>query len=351
MEEDHNMVISADRIVYAEAKASRPRSVIMREGQIQDILDDVNACGDEEFRAFPGRTIAPCFCDYHMHVPSAANDRAGSMTSSLLRHGIVRAFDGGDRHGAGLDIRRYAGKVRISTAGYALYKKGGYGSYLGRPAETWEEARETIREFCESGADYLKVIQSGIYDPESDRITKGGFEQEELGKIVACARERGLGVFCHANGENAVREAVQAGVSAVIHGLDVAHETLSEMAQRDIAFIPTVNAFRSLRMRAKTEAARMNIERAVERHLSSVQMAFHLGVRLLPGSDSGPEWIPYGDAFIKELRMFLSAGIPYDAILRSAAVSPLSTGMPADFVVLKGLHVEHIMINGRFLLS
>ena len=344
------MIVRAERILCSEAETAAPTSLVIRGAMIQAISGDAFSSKGEEVFDYSGLTIAPCFCDYHMHAASADVGRFRHMTEMLLRHGIVRAYDGGDRQGAGLEVRKLPGKVGIKTAGYALYKKGGYGSHLGRPALAGEDAERTIHELCTSGIDYLKVIQSGIYDPESDIITKGGFEQDELKRIIACAREQGLAVFCHANGDQAVLEAVHAGASTVIHGLRVSLETLSLLAKRKIAFIPTVNAFRSLRLHAKSDAARLNIDRAVAGHLSTIERAFHLGVRLLPGSDSGPDTIPHGASYLEEMRMFLSAGIPYDYILQAVAASPLKAGIPADFVVLDGLTVQNVMLGGKFLL-
>ena len=81
--------------------------------------------------------------------------------------------------------------------------------------------------------------------------------------------------------------------------------------------------FRALLDIAQSDAARQNIEKTVDAHLSAVNRAFEHKVRVLPGSDSGPKFIPYGSSYIDELRLFLKAGIPSEDVIRSAAGSDL----------------------------
>jgi len=134
-----------------------------------------------------------------------------------------------------------------------------------------------------------------------------------------------------------------------VHGLYADDETFAEMAEKKVAFIPTVRAFQSLAAAAKTDAARQNIEKTVDAHLSALNRAFEKKVRVLPGSDSGPKFIPYGSAYIDELRLFLRAGIPFEDVIQSATTAILTEGTPANFVLLDGLSVEQVVFHGKFL--
>jgi len=87
-----------------------------------------------------------------------------------------------------------------------LYKAGSYGKYIRQCIANIEHARSVIEALISAGVDYIKIVHSGIYDPETDRITAGGFERSELGEMIAFARDEGLAVFCHANGARATRE-------------------------------------------------------------------------------------------------------------------------------------------------
>jgi imidazolonepropionase-like amidohydrolase len=238
-------------------------------------------------------------------------------------------------------------RLEVKTSGYAIYKKGRYGKFIGKGVGSFHDSRELIDQLCQRGVDYIKVINSGIFKAETAEVTPGGFEQKELVEIVTYAKKSGLAVFCHANGDQAAREAVEAGVSAIIHGLSVSDETLLMMSERKVSFIPTVNAFASLSLMTKDREMKTNISRAVETHLLAIKKAFDSGVKVLPGSDSGPKFIPYGKAYLAELRFFKKAGLSDEYILASAVDKPLTIGMKADFLALKGTELKKVFINGE----
>jgi imidazolonepropionase-like amidohydrolase len=323
----------------------------VKNGMIQSISDDLQRCSGDEIVDLADLTLSPCFCDYHLHFSERAKSMAESLGTLLLRFGINAAYEGGDKSLAGLAVKEsLKGKQGIMTSGYALYKKGGYGSAIGRGVDSEAEAFSAINDLLACHVDYIKIIHSGVYEPESGLISGGGFEATELTHIVDYAKESGLDVYCHANGIKAVKEAIDAGVSAIVHGLYSGDEIFAEMAEKKVAFIPTVHAFQSLLADAKSSVARWNIEKTVDLHLSAVSRAFEHKVRVLPGSDSGPTFIPYGSAYIKELRLFSRAGISIENIIRFATTAVLTEGGPADFVLLDGLSVKQVVFRGQFLL-
>lgn len=350
---DHkkHFIIKAKSILCSGMYSKKNCYLRVKDGIIQAVSDDIPDSSGNEIIDYSTLMLSPCFCDYHLHFSGQAKSAPESVGDLLLRYGIGKAYEGGDKKLAGLSVKEtLKGIPGIVTSGYALYKRGGYGSAIGRGVANLTDAVVAINELLSCHVDYIKIIHSGVYEPESGLISAGGFEATDLMRIVDSARERGLAVYCHANGDRAVRDAVAAGVTAVIHGLQVSDATLSAMADNDVAFIPTVHAFQSLLAIAKTGAARQNIAKTVDAHLSAVNKAFQQKVRVLPGSDSGPKFIPYGSAYIEELRLFLRAGIPFEDVLRSAATGMLTEGAPADFVLLDGMTVEHVVFRGQFLL-
>ena len=249
-----------------------------------------------------------------------------------------------------MDMKRLVhDRLEVITAGYAIYKKGTYGKFIGRGAEGLGEARGLIDNLRKQGVHYIKIINSGIFKPETATVTPGGFDKYELAEIARYAKELGLDIFCHANGAKKIHEAVSAGVSAVIHGLDVSDNTLAMMAEEGVSFIPTVNAFASLSGITSDREIQTNIARAVEGHLFTIKKAADMGVKVLPGSDSGPQSIAYGKAYHEELGLFKKAGLSDDYILSSAVAGKFMAGMKADFLVLKGTGIEKVFIAGKCL--
>jgi imidazolonepropionase-like amidohydrolase len=166
--------------------------------------------------------------------------------------------------------------------------------------------------------------------------------------MTAFVRDRGLAVFCHANGAGAVQEAVDLGAAAIVHGLHVSDETLSVMADKRVVFIPTLQAFQSLRSLAGSTASMRNLEQAVEGHLDAVGRAHAKGVKVAPGSDAGPRFIPYGTSYFDELRLLMMAGIPCEDVLRNASACALERDQPADLLILEDWEIRHVVRRGEF---
>ncbi len=342
--------IKADYIFNPASDDPVKRYILVNNGIIENISDSPPVYNGMRQLDFTGYAISPFFCDYHLHFSERALASSGKIAGTLLQNGINKVFEGGDCHLSGLEMKKLLrDKLEVKTAGYAIYKKGTYGKFIGRGVEGPGEARVLIDKLCEHGVDYIKIINSGIFKPETATVTPGGFEKKELAEIVGYARERGLDIFCHANGAGKIHDAVSAGVSVIIHGLYVSDETLAMMAEKKVGFIPTANAFAGLSGTTKGRAIQMNIDRAVEKHLPAIKKASDRGVKVLPGTDSGPHFIPYGKAYRSELRLFKNAGLPVERILSSACADQITEGMRADFLILDGLEIKKVFISGECL--
>lgn len=348
MHEQGYTIIAADSIFSDSVEFSHKKYLLLQNGIIKTASDTRPLHHTVQYLDFAGRCIAPLFCDYHLHFFEKAVNLPEEIAGTLLQCGIGKVLEGGSRDLSGLKMKQLLrGKVMVKTAGYAVYKKGAYGRFIGKGVVGPDEARGCIDDLSEKKADYFKLINSGIFDPVTGRITPGGFCRDELREIVQYAKERGLPVFCHSNGSRQVLDAVAADVSCVIHGLHASDETLAMMAEKDIAFIPTLNAFAGLSRAAPDREAQKNVERAVEGHLETVRRAVDRGVRVLAGSDSGPSSLPYGKAYHGELDLFRKAGLSVEEILRSSVAEHFRRGMHADYLVLNGLEIERVCIQGN----
>lgn len=335
-------LVKADAIL-TENGFERDRFLHIKDGTVSDIKDSSCSMDCPAIIDFTGCILIPGFCDYHLHFFKKNSLSDDAIIETLRSHGITEVFEGGDSRLHGFITRdAAAGRIEIKSAGCAIHRKGSYGEFIGRGVDSIQEARDLIDWLHHEGADYIKIINSGIFQPDTGAITPGGFEINDLTEIVQYAKDKGFYTACHANGEKAVRDAVESGVSSVIHGLYVSEETLSAMAEKRVHFVPTLNAFASLSALVSDDISAGNIAKAVDGHMNAVRSAQEKGVRVLPGSDSGPSFIPYGRAYHNELKLFQKAGFPLEDILLSASSSVFEKGMKADFLVLKGLKVERI---------
>jgi imidazolonepropionase-like amidohydrolase len=342
--------IKADHIFSPFSDCKAKRYLLLNNRIIEDISDSLPVRQGMRHLDFTGFVVSPFFCDYHLHFSHSALASPDKITEALLQNGIYKVCEGGDSLLSGLEMKKLLkDRLEVRTAGYAIYKKGTYGKAIGKSVEGLREARGLIDQLRKLGVDYVKIINSGIFKSETGQITPGGFEREELAGIVQYAKEHRLDVFCHANGAGKVHDAVSAGVSAIVHGLYISDGTLDMMAEKKIAFIPTVHAFAGLSSVTSDPEIQTHIARAVEGHLLAIKKAVDRGVMVLPGSDSGPHFIPYGKAYNKELDLFKKAGLSDEYILSSAVMGQFRAGMQADFLVLKGIEIEKIFIRGESL--
>ncbi len=138
----------------------------------------------------------PPFRDAHMHFMLDGRPLTLSELSVIknayVTRGIFSLNDMGHRSGIGLRAKAlFHPGVEVRSAGYALYKKGTYGSFLGKGVSGTSEIRKAVREIAGAGADFLKVINSGIVSAQqAELVTDGGFSPEELHALNETARSR-----------------------------------------------------------------------------------------------------------------------------------------------------------------
>jgi imidazolonepropionase-like amidohydrolase len=243
------------------------------------------------------------------------------IRKTCLRNGVLEVRDMGNRYDAGSLARKMLeGVITVRSCGRALFRKGTYGSFLGTGVDGAAEMRKEVEALYREGADFIKVINSGIVSSMGGRlVTDGGFSLEDLRAACGEAGERGLEVACHANSDSAVREAVMAGVSSIEHGFFVSHDTLHMMAEKRVAWTPTAFALLSVGGSLPAEQKRY-IEEVVEEHLSSVHFACGIGVQVRVGSDSGSKAVRHGESFFQELRLFKEAGLLDDQVLTASCL-------------------------------
>ncbi len=203
--------------------------------------------------------------------------------------------DGGDRWCAGKAAREIAGEYGICyrTPLSPLCKKGHYGAFIGQCYGDLREYATLVRKMGEDGADFIKIMISGLMD--FDRfgvLTEEGLPPEEIRELVHIAHEEGFSVMAHANGARTVEAAAQAGVDSVEHGAYLDEDALAAMAQAGTVWVPTLSTIGNLRGkgRFREEAVEAILESAME----NVARFARMGGLLAVGSDAGAWGVPHG---------------------------------------------------------
>lgn len=208
------------------------------------------------------------------------------------------------------DIAAAEGMIYKSPI-YALYKKGHYGSFLGKSIDDTMDFKEEFKVLMSHKLDHLKIILTGIINFSSYGDFGGiGFTQDELDYMVSTAKENNIPVMVHANGSKAVDMAIRAGVSTIEHGYLISKAQLYDMADNSIVWVPTLaplgNIISSCDPKFKEEME--VIKKVFDRQLDNVKMGVEIGVKVALGSDSGAYRVNHGDGLYDEIAFFERIG-------------------------------------------
>ena len=331
-------------------KGESGKKVLLRikHGLIESIKTLNNESSREANFDYGEFLLAPMLVDYHIHLKWPIGE--AKLVRALLSSGITKCYEGGS--GRVLEkpfIESDGLRVEAMRAGHGIFRKGGYGEFIGKGVSSLSEAEEVMDFLKQKGIEYLKVINSGVFDPETGGFTEGGFKRDELKAIISIAKKKGWQVFCHANGDSAIKDAVIAGADVIVHGFGVSRETMKIMRDGETALIPTLHALSALRSTNLSLDGLRNLDQLLAIHSEAVATAHEVGVRILPGSDSGPSFLPPGISFLRELEAIHNAGISYAETIGLAAGGRLREGEKASFLIIDGFSVSTVCIEGKWL--
>jgi len=260
-------------------------------------------------------TIHTGLVDAHVHIKNEKGLDDAALT------GATAIRDAGTKEGAGLKTgTALRSGLTIVSAGWALYKKGGYGSFFGVPVETRAEIRGAILQLKRAGAGIIKIMASGVVSlKEPGTITPGGFHSEELRFIVDEAAAAGLDVMAHANGEAAILVATESGVRSVEHGFFMTERMLETMAKHGTYWTPTVGALaRAADSTTISKEMKAHITALIANQLEMIGRAREIGVPLAVGTDCALPDPEYRKIYDAELSYFEQAGISREDVLNIA---------------------------------
>ena len=220
-----------------------------------------------------------------------------STLEAYQKAGFTWLRDGGDRWGVGKAARSLAPEYGITyvTPLAPLCKKGHYGSFIGLAYENTAEYAALVRKMKAEGADFIKIMISGLMDFDRfGRLTEEGLEDEEIVQLIHIAHEEGMAVMAHANGSRNVLAAARGGVDSVEHGAYLDQEALHALAEAGAVWVPTVSTIGNLRGKGRFDEAAVSA--ILESAFENIAAFAAMGGLLAPGSDAGAWAVPHGCA-------------------------------------------------------
>ena len=266
---------------------------------------------------FAERRCSSVLADCHVHMlldgimwRDAIARHKNGVQESLVRTelenyrslGFTYLRDGGDRWGVGELAARIAPEYGIEyrTPCFPIYKKGHYGSFIGRGYETEAEFRALIAEVKDRGGHFIKIMISGIMDFDHyGMLTDTPMPADEVLQLTEIAHEAGLSVMAHANGDDAVRAAVRAGIDSVEHGAYLSKPVLDELAESDTVWVPTLITIGALIDDGRY--AQDCVKPLLQYQKNAIRYAAECGALIAPGSDAGAYNVLHGSGGMREI--------------------------------------------------
>ena len=332
-----------------------------------------------------GRTILPGLIDCHVHLtgqwgydllrtlvtpPSLGLLYAVPNARATLEAGITTVRDaGGTPAAVKIAVERglFPGP-RMLVAVSLLSQTGGHGDSmmpccmdLGQAlppdipygvVDGVDEMRHKVREVLRSGADWIKLCTSGGVLSPADSPQSAQFSVEEIAVAVYEAAAQEKHCMAHAQSTRGIKNALQAGISSIEHGIYLDDECIQMMLDRGVYLVPTLVAPQDVIEMAKANPGKLpayavqKAEDVMTSHRESFRRAVEAGVKVAMGTDSGVG--PHGGN-ARELGLMVEHGdmSPMEAIVASTSTAAdllglndmlgtLAVGKAADLLLVDG---------------
>ena len=240
-----------------------------------------------------------------LHRENVNEEAVRQCLHTYQKAGVNFVRDGGDAAGVSALAARLAPEYGIDYRSpvFAIHKNGHYGSIVGRGFDTLKEFHRRVLEAADAGADFIKIMTTGLLDFKNQgKITGTPLDAEEVREMVHIAHEEGFAVMSHTNGIYGTRAAIEAGADSLEHGNYMDEETIAMLADSNTVWVPTLVTVRNLKGcgRYEDEVLKPVIEQAEK----MVHIAYEKKVKTAAGSDAGAYMVPHGKGICQEYEAF-----------------------------------------------
>ena len=218
--------------------------------------------------------------------------------------GVTFLRDGGDKFGVSRRAKELAPQYGIDYRSpiFPIHRKGRYGGFIGRGYDDLTEYRQLVAEAKAQGADFIKLMLSGIMDfSHFGVISDEPLPPSEVHDLVAIAHDAGFPVMAHVNGADRMAAALDAGIDSLEHGGYANDEVLHQLAESNAVWVPTLVTIANLRGAGRFPEE--DVQLLTRLHMGNIAAAHRYGAVIALGSDAGAWRVPHGSGTADELAL------------------------------------------------
>src|SRR5882724_9280344 len=244
------------------------------------------------------------------------------------------------------------------TSGFRDFLFGREPDYTDGIANGPEEIRKAVRFEVKNGADVIKAAVSGGVLSLADEVDTPQLTPAEMSALVDESHRLRQKVAVHCHGDQAAREAIEAGVDSIEHGSFMKPETLAMMKKKGTYLTPTLMASDWImgKLDNYPPALQAKAKAATAARSEMFRNAIKMGIKISFGTDAAV--FPHGQN-AKEFKLMVDLGMtPIDALKSAMAndadllgigqkVGTLEKGKFADIIAMPGDPTSDITATER----
>ena len=399
---DQVIALKAARLFDGKSKSLISNAVVVVQGnKIVDVGSGIEPPAGAKVIDLGDATLSPGFMDGHTHLTLDYSDykkermdhldlnvselalRASVYARTTLDAGFTTVRDVGSRFPASKEFvdvalrnainKGYVVGPRMLVATYGIGATGGHfdptsgfrDMLFGREpdysegiADGPDAIRKAVRFEVKNGADVIKAAVSGGVFSLADEVDTPQFTPPEMAALVDESHRLRKKVAVHCHGDQAAKEAIEAGVDSIEHGSFMKPDTLALMKSKGTYLTPTLMATEYIMGKIDTYPAAVQVKaRAAAAARSDMfRNAVKTGVKISFGTDAAV--FPHGQN-AKEFKLMVDLGLPPIDALKTATgsaadlfgiaqkVGTLEKGKLADIVAMPGDPTSDITATER----
>ena len=389
---DQTIALKAARLFDGKSNALVQNAVVIVQGdQIVDAGSNLPIPSGAQMIDLGDATLAPGFMDAHTHLTADFSGnynerrlqqldlnvsehaiRATAFARATVEAGFTTVRDLGSRFVASREFVDVALRNSINkgvivgprmlvatkgigatgghfdpTGGFRDFLFGCEPDYTDGIANGPDEIRKAVRFEVKNGADVIKAAVSGGVLSLADEVDTPQLTPAEMAALVDESHRLRKKVAVHCHGDQAAREAIEAGVDSIEHGSFMKPETLTMMKKKGAFLTPTLMASEWImgKLDNYPPVLQAKAKAATAARSEMFRNAVKMGIKISFGTDAAV--YPHGQN-AKEFKLMVDLGMSAVDALKSATandaellgigqkVGTLEKGKLADVIAMPG---------------